>query len=185
MSSCDTVVERMRHCFFFPFWDGERGGGEGRTECRFRPSHHPRMPGESPSVGPTAARRWAAGSTRSRARWRGARGHWRGTGDLALAIAVDANPFRVFTSLLRLGVVADPGLREEATHIVARPQISTPACLGAIDQTERRGTANILQACRRHGGPCDLPEVEGRASSGRGHRVLQGAFWARGLPAFR
>ena len=68
------------------------------------------------SFRPTTARRWATGATQCRA---------------------PTNPFRVLTSLLRLELIADPALREEAAHIVARRQIFTPACQGAINQAER------------------------------------------------
>ena len=36
------------------------------------------------------------------------------------------NPFRVFTSLLRLDLIADPALRQEAADILARRSIFTP-----------------------------------------------------------
>ena len=49
------------------------------------------------------------------------------------------NPFRVFTSLLRLDLIADPALRQEAADILARRSIYTPGCLALIDTAERHG----------------------------------------------
>lgn len=55
------------------------------------------------------------------------------------ARSLDANPFRVFTSLLRLELIEAPALREEAAQIVSRRRIFTPACLDAIERAERQG----------------------------------------------
>jgi len=54
------------------------------------------------------------------------------------------NPFRVFTSLLRLELIADADLRERATQILARRQIFTPRCVALIEHAETAGglTAN-------------------------------------------
>jgi len=53
--------------------------------------------------------------------------------------ALRHNPFRVFTSLLRLDLIADPMLRAEAAEILARRTIFTPACLGLIGKAEAEG----------------------------------------------
>ncbi|NMV39221.1 2-oxoadipate dioxygenase/decarboxylase HglS [Ralstonia insidiosa] len=60
---------------------------------------------------------------------------FRPVADAALA----ANPFRVFTSLLRLELIADPALREKAATILARRQIFTPRVLELIVQCETDG----------------------------------------------
>lgn len=53
--------------------------------------------------------------------------------------ALRANPFRVFTSLLRLDLIADPALRDEAQAILDRRNIFTPRCLELIAQAESAG----------------------------------------------
>ena len=53
--------------------------------------------------------------------------------------SLDANPFRIFTSLLRLELIADPALRAQAAQIVGRRQIFTLACLAAIERAEQNG----------------------------------------------
>jgi len=53
--------------------------------------------------------------------------------------ALLANPFRVFTSLLRLELIADSVLREKAAAILARRQIFTPRVLELIAQCEADG----------------------------------------------
>lgn len=58
------------------------------------------------------------------------------------------NPFRVFTSLLRLDLIADPALRQEAADILARRNIFTPGCLALIDAAERAGGLNAEDARR-------------------------------------
>ncbi len=50
-----------------------------------------------------------------------------------------ASPFRVFTSLLRLELIADPALREAARAILARRRIVTPHALALIERFEREG----------------------------------------------
>ncbi|MCT7307974.1 2-oxoadipate dioxygenase/decarboxylase HglS [Ralstonia wenshanensis] len=60
---------------------------------------------------------------------------FRPVGDAALL----ANPFRVFTSLLRLELIADAALREKAAAILARRQIFTPRVLELIAQCEAEG----------------------------------------------
>jgi len=49
------------------------------------------------------------------------------------------NPFRVFTSLLRLELIDDQTLRDRATQILARRQIFTPRCVALIAQAEATG----------------------------------------------
>lgn len=56
------------------------------------------------------------------------------------------NPFRIFTSLLRLELVADADLRREAQAILARRRIFTPRCLQLVEQFEREGGLDGMQA---------------------------------------
>ncbi|CAN7675581.1 MULTISPECIES: 2-oxoadipate dioxygenase/decarboxylase HglS [unclassified Variovorax] len=49
------------------------------------------------------------------------------------------NPFRVFTSLLRLDLIDDAALRERAAKILVGRSIFTPRCLDLIDRAERDG----------------------------------------------
>ncbi len=58
------------------------------------------------------------------------------------------NPFRVFTSLLRLDLVRDEALREEAAAILAGRRIYTADCLVLIDQAEREGGLSEVDADR-------------------------------------
>ncbi|WP_062209731.1 VOC family protein [Aureimonas sp. AU12] len=53
--------------------------------------------------------------------------------------ALATNPFRVFTSLLRLDLVADPELRAEAAAILSRRSIFTPRALELTESFERKG----------------------------------------------
>ena len=53
--------------------------------------------------------------------------------------ALRANPFRIFTSLLRLDLIADPQAREIAAKALAQREIFTPRCRALIDLFERRG----------------------------------------------
>ncbi len=53
--------------------------------------------------------------------------------------ALLANPFRVFTSLLRLELIADAALRDKAAAILARRQIFPPRVLELIAQSETDG----------------------------------------------
>ncbi|MBA4221429.1 MAG: DUF1338 domain-containing protein [Methylobacterium sp.] len=61
-------------------------------------------------------------------------------------MALRRNPFRVFTSLLRLDLIEDATLRSEATAILARRSIFTPACLELIRSCEAQGGLNEAQA---------------------------------------
>jgi uncharacterized glyoxalase superfamily metalloenzyme YdcJ len=53
--------------------------------------------------------------------------------------ALLANPFRVFTSLLRLDLIADEALRAQAAAILARRAIFTERALALIAQAEAAG----------------------------------------------
>ncbi|PWB90295.1 DUF1338 domain-containing protein [Methylocystis sp. MitZ-2018] len=53
--------------------------------------------------------------------------------------ALRANPFRIFTSLLRLDLITDPQAREIAAKVLAQRDIFTPRCRALIDLFERRG----------------------------------------------
>ena len=53
--------------------------------------------------------------------------------------ALQASPFRVFTSLLRLELIDNPTLRQRAQAILDRRQIFTPRALRLIEQFERDG----------------------------------------------
>ena len=56
--------------------------------------------------------------------------------------ALLANPFRVFTSLLRLELISDPALRAQASAILAQRTIFTPRALALIAQAEQQGGLN-------------------------------------------
>lgn len=60
--------------------------------------------------------------------------------------ALAANPFRVFTSLLRLELIDDPALRAEAETILAARSIVTPDAIALIEQAEREGGLNAARA---------------------------------------
>lgn len=60
--------------------------------------------------------------------------------------ALRRNPFRVFTSLLRLDLISDRALRNEAAAILARRDIFTPACLSLIDRAECDGGLSDSEA---------------------------------------
>ena len=74
--------------------------------------------------------------------------------------ALNANPFRIFTSLLRLELVEDRALREEAAAILAARRIITPAAFALIERAERSGgldssaapdfVAELLETFRWH-----------------------------------
>ena len=67
---------------------------------------------------------------------------FRPVGDAALLV----NPFRVFTSLLRLELIADPALRDKAAEILARRSIFTPRVLELIAQCEADGGLRAADA---------------------------------------
>lgn len=60
--------------------------------------------------------------------------------------ALALNPFRIFTSLLRLELIEDLVLREQAQKILAQRQIFTPHCLSLINQFEQAGGLTLEQA---------------------------------------
>ena len=62
------------------------------------------------------------------------------------ADALAISPFRVFTSLLRLELIEDAGLRDEAAAILDRRQIFTPRLLELIAQAEAEGGVPDSQA---------------------------------------
>ena len=53
--------------------------------------------------------------------------------------ALARNPFRVFTSLLRLELIEDPALRKSAEAILAGRRIFTRAAIGLIERAETQG----------------------------------------------
>lgn len=53
--------------------------------------------------------------------------------------SLTSNPFRVFTSLLRLELIADAELREEASELLRRRNIFTPRALTLTSQFEQGG----------------------------------------------
>lgn len=60
--------------------------------------------------------------------------------------ALARNPFRVFTSLLRLELIEDEALREKARAILAQRTIFTPRCLEMIELCEQAGGLTLAQA---------------------------------------
>ncbi|WHO73745.1 VOC family protein [Rhizobium sp. BT03] len=75
--------------------------------------------------------------------------------------ALNVNPFRVFTSLLRLELIEDEGLRGEAEAILAKRRIYTPRAIALIERHEQNGglteaevtefVAEALETFRWHG----------------------------------
>ncbi|MBL3674809.1 2-oxoadipate dioxygenase/decarboxylase HglS [Paracoccus aerius] len=53
--------------------------------------------------------------------------------------ALRRNPFRVFTSLLRLDLIDDPDLRQEAEGLLKARRIFTDRCIALIEHAEARG----------------------------------------------
>ncbi|TFY93012.1 VOC family protein [Pseudomonas nabeulensis] len=60
--------------------------------------------------------------------------------------ALQASPFRVFTSLLRLELIENPELRAFAETALAQRAIFTPGALALIEQAEQHGGLNAAQA---------------------------------------
>jgi len=52
---------------------------------------------------------------------------------------LNRNPFRVFTSLLRLDLIGDPALRAEATRLLSRRTIFTERAIAGVERFERDG----------------------------------------------
>lgn len=55
--------------------------------------------------------------------------------------ALSRNPFRVFTSLLRLELIDDPALRQRAAEILQQRDIFTPRCRELIALHEEQGNS--------------------------------------------
>lgn len=76
------------------------------------------------------------------------------------AASLARNPFRVFTSLLRLDLIADAGLRAKAAEVLAARRIFTVEAVRLIEKAEREGglaaddanrfVAEILETFRWH-----------------------------------
>lgn len=60
--------------------------------------------------------------------------------------ALRHNPFRVFTSLLRLELIDDAALREKAAAILAARDIFTPGCRALIAKYQQQGGLNAADA---------------------------------------
>jgi len=60
--------------------------------------------------------------------------------------SLTANPFRVFTSLLRLELINDADLRECASRVLARRHIFTPRCVALIERAEAAGGLTAEEA---------------------------------------
>ncbi len=60
--------------------------------------------------------------------------------------SLQASPFRVFTSLLRLELIENPELRAFAESALAKRNIFTPGALALIEQAERDGGLNAEDA---------------------------------------
>ncbi|WP_315754650.1 MULTISPECIES: VOC family protein [unclassified Bradyrhizobium] len=60
--------------------------------------------------------------------------------------ALRRNPFRIFTSLLRLELIEDDALRAEAERIVGERRIFTPRTLELVDVFETQGYLTVAQA---------------------------------------
>ncbi|WP_249976253.1 2-oxoadipate dioxygenase/decarboxylase HglS [Vreelandella olivaria] len=60
--------------------------------------------------------------------------------------ALTYNPFRVFTSLLRLELIESDDLREQAREILQRRSIVTPQALSLIERFEQQGGLNEEEA---------------------------------------
>ncbi|MFP1645353.1 2-oxoadipate dioxygenase/decarboxylase HglS [Pontitalea aquivivens] len=76
------------------------------------------------------------------------------------AASLRRNPFRVFTSLLRLDLIADVDLRAQAKAVLETRQIFTPAAIALVEQAEVEGglddagadrfVAEVLETFRWH-----------------------------------
>lgn len=60
--------------------------------------------------------------------------------------ALARNPFRVFTSLLRLELIEDQRLRDQASAILAQRDIFTPRCRELLDLHDQQGSFTSCQA---------------------------------------
>ncbi|WP_298727430.1 VOC family protein [uncultured Ferrovibrio sp.] len=62
--------------------------------------------------------------------------------------SLNQNPFRIFTSLLRLDLIRDEGLRSEAQAILAKRKIFTDGAIALIDKAEAQGGLSAQDAER-------------------------------------
>lgn len=60
--------------------------------------------------------------------------------------ALQRNPFRIFTSLLRLELIDDPNLRQKAAKILADRDIFTPRCRALMNLHDEQGGFTAQQA---------------------------------------
>ncbi|MEJ5111529.1 2-oxoadipate dioxygenase/decarboxylase HglS [Erwinia billingiae] len=60
--------------------------------------------------------------------------------------ALNANPFRLFTSLLRLELIDDPSLQQQAAEILAARDIFTPRCRELVSLHQQQGGLTAQQA---------------------------------------
>ncbi|RTE78310.1 hypothetical protein BHE90_007210 [Fusarium euwallaceae] len=60
--------------------------------------------------------------------------------------ALAYNPFRVFTSLLRLELIQDESLRQQAAEILSKRNIFTPRCMELIEMFEAEGALSEVAA---------------------------------------
>ncbi|WP_211946754.1 2-oxoadipate dioxygenase/decarboxylase HglS [Cupriavidus yeoncheonensis] len=77
------------------------------------------------------------------------------------AAGLAENPFRVFTSLLRLDLIKDADLRGAAASVLSKRSIFTPRCVAMIERSEQQGgltpddaeqlIAEALETFRWHG----------------------------------
>ncbi|WMJ67613.1 VOC family protein [Stenotrophomonas sp. 24(2023)] len=104
------------------------------------------------------------------------------------AAALAQNPFRVFTSLLRLELIEDEALRAQSAQILARRRIFTDDALALIEQAERDGglsqadaerfVAGALETFRWHGdATVDLPTYHALHDA---HRLIADVVSFRG-----
>ncbi|QPC91694.1 VOC family protein [Mesorhizobium sp. INR15] len=104
------------------------------------------------------------------------------------AEALSRNPFRVFTSLLRIDLIADEGLRAEAQRILAERRIFTDNAARLTDLAEKQGglhredadrfVAEILETFRWHDRACVSVEMYHRLH--QAHRLVADVVSFRG-----
>jgi uncharacterized glyoxalase superfamily metalloenzyme YdcJ len=94
--------------------------------------------------------------------------------------ALSANPFRVFTSLLRLDLIADEALRVEAEVVLNKRRIFTDAAIALVEKAEKSGgldqadadrfVAEVLETFRWHDKASVSPEMYHRLHDA--HRLI-------------
>ncbi|MEO5759594.1 MAG: DUF1338 domain-containing protein, partial [Mesorhizobium sp.] len=104
------------------------------------------------------------------------------------AEALSRNPFRVFTSLLRIDLIADEGLRAEAQNILAERRIFTEGAEALTGLAEKQGglrredadrfVAEILETFRWHDRACVSVEMYHRLH--QAHRLVADVVSFRG-----